>query len=304
MMRNLKVWISIGAFINLSILPGCEVDVILEDSHNESENNIHIKQFGSENSFEIATWNIEHFPKNQDFTIPYINRIIRDINIDLIAVQEIDDTKLFMELIDSLVGYHGFVSQYPNYGQRLGIIYKSDIISISSPTQIFVDDKWAFPRPPLVTYVVVKKSFETVFDFILIILHLKAFTDEESQDRRREACQKLEEYISTYLLTGAEKDILIVGDFNDEIDDSMEENIFQFFLNDSSNYNCLTLLTSDTPTFIGNSKSSLDHIIITDDVRIEYKEGDLQVLEIDKFISNYVEYVSDHRPVLARFYIF
>lgn len=285
-------------------LPGCDVGFILNENKNVSENSIQIEQYGSESSFDIATWNIEHFPKNQDFTLPYLYEIILDIDIDLIAVQEIDDNKLFMGLIDSLDGYQGYISQLPVYGQRLGIIYKSDIISISEPKQIFIHDDWAFPRPPLISYVEVRNNNRTVFDFILIILHLKAFNDEESVERRRQACQKLKNYISTYFLTGAEKDILIVGDFNDELDDPVEENIFQEFLNDMANYEFLTLATKDIPTYIGNFESSIDHILISDNSKDEYQGGNIQVLKIDEAFSKYVDYVSDHRPVLARFFIF
>jgi endonuclease/exonuclease/phosphatase family metal-dependent hydrolase len=303
-MKMSKITTSVVMIVNLLIFPGCEVEFILDDNKDEFENNIRIEPFGSGKSFDIATWNIEHFPKNQDFTIPYLFRIISDIDIDLIAIQEIDDKNLFMGLVDSLDGYQGFVSQLPAYGQRLGIIYKSEIISISDPKQIFVSDDWAFPRPPLITYVVIKDNYKTVFDFILIILHLKAFNDKESEDRRREACQKLEKYISTYLLTGTEKDILIVGDFNDKLDDPVEENIFKVFLDDSSNYEGLTLPIKDIPTYIGNFESSVDHIFISGDARNEYQGGYIQVLKIDETFSNYVNYVSDHRPVLARFFIF
>ena len=92
---------------NLLIFPGCEAGFIPDDNKHEFEKNILIEPFGSENSFDIATWNIEHFPKNQDFTVPYLFQIIHDIDIDLIAVQEIDDKNLFMRLIDSLDGYQG-----------------------------------------------------------------------------------------------------------------------------------------------------------------------------------------------------
>jgi len=296
--------ISMAIILILFIFPGCEKGLILEDTPHESDNKMRIEQYGSERSFDIATWNLEHFPKNQDFTIPNLFQIIHDIDIDLIAVQEIDDNNLFMGMIDSLDGYQGFVSQLPAYGQRIGIIYKSTSISISDPKQIFINDDWAFPRPPLITYVVVRNNDRTVFDFILIILHLKAFFDKESENRRRVATQKLADYISTYLLASAEKDILIVGDFNDKIDDPVEENIFQVFLDDSTNYQCLTFPTKDIPTYIGNFKSSVDHIIISGDTRDEYYGGDIQVLKIDEVFKNYVEYISDHRPVLARFFIF
>ncbi len=288
----------------LFISSGCEVESIFEENQNISLNNIRINQYGSEESFDIATWNIEHFPKSRNYTIPYLIQIIRDIDIDLIAIQEIDGRSPFLSLIDSLDGYQGYVSLLPDYGLRLGIIYKSDIIAISDPEQIFTDDDWAFPRPPLVTFVTVKKENNTVFDFILIILHLKAFVDAESEGRRREACEKLKDYIDTYLLTGAEKDILILGDFNDELDDPPHDNVFQVFLDDSLNYEFLTLPIADEPTYIGNFGSSIDHLLITTDARNEYGGGLTCVLKIDEEFSHYVNYISDHRPVLTRFFIF
>jgi len=299
-----KLFLITILMISLFLSPGCEVEPILEETHYNSINTIRISQYGSTESFDIATWNIEHFPKTEDYTIPYLSRIIRDIDIDLIAVQEIEERSSFLQLIDSLDGYHGYVSQLPGYGQRLGIIYKSDIISISVPEQIFTDDEWAFPRPPLITYVTVEKENNRVFDFILIVCHLKAFMDEESKERRREACEKLKNYTDTYLLTSIEKDILILGDFNDELDDPSEDNVFQVFLDDTLNYEFLTLPIAEEPTYIGGFKSSIDHLLITNDSRYEYAGGLTRVLKIDKEFSKYSDYISDHRPVLARFFIF
>lgn len=299
-----KIYLTVFLIISLFISAGCDGETVLDEKHEVIIDNIQVSQYGSEESFDIATWNIEHFPKSRNYTIPYLTQIIRDIDIDLIAIQEIDERTSFLSLIDSLDGYQGYVSLLPDYGLRLGIIYKSDIIAISDPEQIFTDDDWAFPRPPLVTFVTVKKENNTVFDFILIILHLKAFADPECEERRREACEKLKNYIDTYLLTGAEKDILILGDFNDELDDPPHDNVFQVFLDDSLNYEFLTLPIADEPTYISNFGSSIDHLLITNDARNEYDGGLTRVLKIDEEFSHYVDYISDHRPVLARFFIF
>jgi len=277
---------------------------ILEENPDTYMDNIQVSRYGSEKSFDIATWNIEHFPKNNHHTISNLSCIIRDIDIDLIAVQEIDRSSSFRSLLDSLDGYQGYVSVLPDYGQKLGIIYKSDIISLSNPDQIFIDDNWAFPRPPLLTYVRVKEKNKTVFDFILIILHLKAFVDEESEARRRNACEKLKSYIDTYLLTGAEKDVIILGDFNDELDDPPSDNIFGIFLKDSLNYKFLTFSLTDKPTYIGQNESSIDHLLITRRGKDEFNAGLTQVLRIDEEFSDYFYTISDHRPVLTQFFIF
>jgi endonuclease/exonuclease/phosphatase family metal-dependent hydrolase len=265
---------------------------------------IQVSRYGSEKSFDIATWNIEHFPKSQGYTIPNLSRIIRDIDIDLIAVQEIDESSSFQILVDSLDGYLGYVSSLPDYGQRLGIIYKSDIISISKPELIFTNENWAFPRPPLVTYVAVKVRNTIVFDFILIILHLKAFIDEESITRRRIACEKLKFYLDTYILTGVEKDVIVLGDFNDELDDPQPDNIFGIFINDSLNYRFLTLPLTNHPTYIGQFESSIDHLLITKDTEDEYTGGITRILKLDKEFPDYLNTISDHLPVLTQFFVF
>jgi len=301
MIKNIVFVITIG---NLIFSLGCQVESISSENLAFNNDDFQISQYGSEKTFDFATWNIEHFPKDPTFTIPYLSRIIQKIDIDMIAVQEIDKNLLFMTLADSLDGYQGYVSQLPDYGQRLGIIYKSDMISLSDPDQLFTNDDWAFPRPPLVTSVIVKEKNKIVFDFILIVLHLKAFVDAESEGRRREACEKLKKYIDTYLLNGSERDILIVGDFNDELIDPPQENVFKIFLEDSLNYQFLTLPLAAESTYIGNFRSAIDHVLITDDVRDEYQNGSTHILKIDQEFSKYVNYISDHRPVLAQFYVF
>jgi hypothetical protein len=155
-----------------------------------------------------------------------------------------------------------------------------------------------------VTFVTIRKNNITVFDFILIVVHLKAFIDEESESRRRKACEKLKYYIDTYLLTGSEKDIILLGDFNDNLNDSPQDNIFSVFLNDSSHYRILTLPLIREATYIGGFGGAIDHVIITESVIDEYHGGITSVLKIDEEFLDYSSMISDHRPVLCRFFVF
>jgi endonuclease/exonuclease/phosphatase family metal-dependent hydrolase len=299
-----KLYAIISILFCIHHISACNEKAILEGIPKTPMDNIQVSRYGSEKSFDIATWNIEHFPRSQSYTIPNLSRIIRNIDIDLIAVQEIDKSSSFQILIDSLDGYMGYVSPLPDYGQRLGIIYKSDIVSLSEPYQIFTNDNWAFPRPPLVTFVTVKDKNLSVFDFVLIILHLKAFDDEESRTRRRTACEKLKFYLDTYILTGIEKDVIVLGDFNDELDDPQPENIFGIFTNDSTNYRFLTLPLANHPTYIGQFESSIDHLLITMKIEDDHTSGLTRILKLDKEFSDYLNTISDHRPVLTQFFVF
>jgi hypothetical protein len=291
-------------YLIVLVTSSCNKIDILEQNPGIKFETFAVSKYGSEKCFDLATWNIEHFPKNKNYTITYLYRIIKRIDIDLIAFQEIDRNQSFVQLLDSLDHYRGYISPLPEYGQRMAILYKSDFISISDPVQLFTDDIWAFPRPPLVTFVTVRKDNIIVFDFILIVVHLKAFMDEESESRRRKACEKLKYYIDTYLLTGSEKDIIILGDFNDDLNDSLQDNIFSVFLNDSLHYRILTLPLIEEATYIGDFGSSVDHLIITENVIEEYNSGFTSVLKIDEEFLNYFSLISDHRPVLSRFFVF
>ena len=47
--------------------------------------------FGNDNALDIATWNIEWFPKNDQITVDYVTEIIQQLDLDLLAIQELDD---------------------------------------------------------------------------------------------------------------------------------------------------------------------------------------------------------------------
>ncbi|MEZ7977475.1 MAG: hypothetical protein QMB89_02820, partial [Flavobacteriales bacterium] len=51
--------------------------------------------FGTPDALEIATWNIEWFPKNGQTTVDYVSEIIENLDLDVYAIQEIDDTTVF-----------------------------------------------------------------------------------------------------------------------------------------------------------------------------------------------------------------
>jgi endonuclease/exonuclease/phosphatase family metal-dependent hydrolase len=63
--------------------------------------------FGTEDTFEIMTWNIEHFPKNGQTTVNYVSEIIEALDVDLIAIQEVENVNYFEQMVGSLSSYNG-----------------------------------------------------------------------------------------------------------------------------------------------------------------------------------------------------
>lgn len=272
----------------------------------DSQNGPIVDSIGEDNYFEIATWNLEFFPKNGQKTINSVKDIVRDLDIDLIAVQEIADIGSFNTLLDSLPSWQGILSNHvysPGEYQKTGLLFKTELISINALTikNLFTDDSYNFPRPPLSAYVEIKDLNGLVYNFNLIVLHLKAFGDEESESRRRSACIMLESYISDQISNGADPDFIICGDWNDQLDDQNTDNVFLPFLNKVADYQFLTNGLTESSYISSSFNSLIDHILITGDSFSDYGIGDISILALDSQLSNYASDVSDHRPVMARF---
>ena len=58
--------------------------------------------FGTDETFEVMTWNIEWFPKNNQITVDYVTQIIQALDVDILAIQEVDDTDMFIFLFSGI----------------------------------------------------------------------------------------------------------------------------------------------------------------------------------------------------------
>lgn len=265
--------------------------------------------FGEENTLEIVTWNIQEFPKEGQTTISKVENIIRDSDVDIFAIQEIADTNAFRQVLMDLPGYNGLYSEdtYSDGSyQKTGIIYKKDMIEIISHSQLFWND-WAFPRPPLLLKINAEKDCKT-FNFYLIIIHLKAKGGWDNIDKRRAAACSLKNYIDEKVAIEEEKDYIVAGDWNDEIDDTEQENSFNVFIADSTNYKFLTWPLAGKQYYASWPHypyySLIDHILISKDCFDEFDNGSIETLRLDDDIINYFQIISDHRPVMAKFPVF
>ena len=293
-------------FVLYIFFSGCSTHI--DDANKTDDNNEElqlVQKVGSRSTFELITWNIEWFPKSGENTINDVKTIIRNLDVDLIAVAEIASVSSFNALLDSLDGWKGALSN-DSYGdgsyQKTGILYKNSFISLSNVKNIFPDDGYAFPRPPLSALVTIKDLQGVKYDFTLIVLHLKAFSGESNEVRRRSACEQLKQYIDDEIAAGADADFLVMGDWNDQLDDPAENNVFQVFLDDTAGYRFLTKSILGQSSYISNSFNSLiDHILISKDSFTEYGSGLTEVLYLDEEFLKYRSEVSDHRPVLAVF---
>ena len=259
----------------------------IEDINNEDEN------INREDILTVATWNIERYPKKGTTTINAVQNIILNTDVDIIALQEIDDITAFNTLVKALNGWEGKLYNVRG-GIELAYLYKtSEITSFSDLSIIFDDDRKAFPRQPVLGTATHKNGLEvSIFN-----IHLKCcgMTGSEEANRREAASIALQNYINTHM---ANDNVLVVGDWNDDISDGPFDN----FLSDSDNF-----VFADFD--IGNGSSSnwsfpsrpshLDHILITNELTDNLIST--ETLKLDQTTSNYNSNVSDHRPVVSSF---
>ena len=268
-----------------------------------------IPAFGTNHTLEIATWNIEHFPKNGQSTIDSVTQIIQKLDIDIIAFQEISDTVLFKQMLSNLPDYqYYFKSSW--YG-GLAYIYKTEVIQINDFFEIYTTSPyWSpFPRSPLVmdmnylghNIYVINNHLKCCGDGILDINNSQ---DEET--RRYIAMNLLKEYIDSYL---QDKKVLVVGDLNDDIAESEPNNVFINVINDNHNY-----LFADMDIAQGNNSewsypnwpSHLDHLLITNELFLDFQhqDSDIKTIKIDNYLTDgwyeYDNYISDHRPIAIK----
>ena len=259
---------------------------------------------GSDDSFDFMTWNIEWFPKNGQATLDYVTQIIEQTDVDIIAIQELDDTDMFDQMISSLPNYSGYYES--SWFAGLAYIYKTESVEINDIYEIYTTSPYwsAFPRSPMVMDV----NFRGV-NYFLINNHFKCcgddildFNDESDEEKRRyNAMNLLKEYIDTNL---SNKNVIVLGDLNDNIAEPSVNNVFQMILDDPENYSFADFEIANgsiSNWSYPNWPSHLDHILITNELFDELANSDVQTIKIDEYLnggwSEYDQNISDHRPV-------
>jgi endonuclease/exonuclease/phosphatase family metal-dependent hydrolase len=242
----------------------------------------------------LMAWNLETYPLSST-TEERVVQVLADFAPDVVSVEEISDAAAFDVLDGALETYTALLNDDPGAFQRVGILYRQGRVTISEAETLFKTNSYAFPRPPLKVRVQIGR-----LDYLLVVLHLKAQLDAESQARRRAACQVLDNWMRAQVMNGNE--IVLAGDMNDEITDAPQYNVFQVFLDDPAFYTFLTMPEAESGEYSYIPFTSLiDHVLVTNGLLDEYGAGPTEVLHLDESIPDYRDTVSDHRPVRTVF---
>ena len=297
------------------LLLGCCAVVESEDSQNPPAPppastttegfNLH---FGTEDHFEVVTWNIETFPKHER-TVEFAARCILGLRPDILAIQEVWSEEALHQLADRLPGYG--LSIPPDLATTgLAYLYRRETVSLlEAPSRIFIEDNYDFSyRPPFV----LKIRFGDL-DLTLVNLHLKCcgdgligtdYWDEEL--RREKSVLALKEHIEE---NWSEEAVIVLGDWNDSLTDPVPHNVFRAFTEDPTHYQFADRDIAEGPSSNWSFPyypSHLDHILITNELfdAFESSESQAQTLRLESLfpggLDEYWSYLSDHRPTGMR----
>jgi len=261
-----------------------------------------VPKIGTDNALDIGTWNIENFPRNTS-TAALVADLIASMDLDIIAVQEIEDILAWDELVERLPDHDGVISPhtYTNGSfQKIGFLYKRDLVELTEPEMLFTNMGYEFPRPPFAT----KATVAGGPDLTLITVHLKAGRDFDDRDRRTLAIEALETHVAD-VITPVDPDVLLLGDFNETITSSVPRAVFDPFLDKPDSYHLHTdqLALEGRFSFVP-SRSILDHLISSSSLADEFAGSIGQIPPLHVQLVNYENAVSDHLPVVVSMPIF
>jgi endonuclease/exonuclease/phosphatase family metal-dependent hydrolase len=267
---------------------------------------------GTRNCADVGFWNIEHFNNSvsQD-RIQDVADVVNRMSLDVLGLVEVEAgalDRLVAELATRGDGV-GYVYKDVRWSQDLAVLFDQDTSNVTLNEDIprrhrrrlaqrTASGKTAFPRAPLFAHCSVSEGNRSPIEFIMIVVHLKAFGDAQSRARRRLAAKILREIIEDIRVT-EQLPVVLGGDFNERLDTDV--------LNSLSTSPDLFSLTADDATtdaisYIGDSHRSLiDHIMVSNDVRTGDISGDdAAIVRLDRSIRDFSSSVSDHVPVVFR----
>lgn len=276
-----------------------------------------IVSIDDQDKIEIVTWNVERFPKST-LTVDYFAELLKELGADIYLLQEILSSDNLADVVADLAEYDYFLLS--NYtGLNLAIVYKNTTVNLKSTTELFENNDHYFAgRPPLLVKIEWAQN-SIIKEYYLINVHFKCCGDNaidvgnenDEEYRRVKANELLYNYITDEL---EDKNVIVAGDWNDAIEEPVETNVFQIFIDDPNNFEFadMNIAVGEESDWSWQGWSSsypaihFDHILINQNMFDEFQNNStVSTIKIDEYFENgsddYDDYLSDHRPVYFQF---
>lgn len=252
---------------------------------------------------KVAAWNWGGFYPLSQSKVKYFAEGIADMNADVVVLSEVNPDSYIQKVIKTLQDDYNleYKAAYrtQDANQNIMILYK---VGVQVSKQMLV------PKSDLGNRGLRKALVANVrigeFDFYIMGLHLKA---GNAVYTRIKQVNILEDYYEE-LLKNAEKDILIIGDYNMrpkrdwKVFEAFNDNNYLRFISNEELAGQVSHIPQKYPQHKG---SLLDGYAISKNHTSEYIEGSLEIFDIQNALNlstlEYKNKVTDHLPLIATF---
>lgn len=261
-----------------------------------------------EGKLRVGTWNIEHLGKRRvprtDEDIAAMAAFIKELGVDVLALQEINGTAPLHRLLKALGDDYDFVLGTTGTfrtGQigvgflwntkRVKLVQAEELLDLPSKTEA---GDWIFHRKPVIgTF----RSVATGFDFRAVVVHLKAGRLntgdrwKKNVTKRSAEVEELAKRLEKLLKNpGEDQDLLILGDFNHDPSYPSAKALAKHFeyLEPATKHRSITYFDEQ-----------IDHVVVAKGLKEEVVKGSLKIWfeRHDKDAKAYKARYSDHIPL-------
>ncbi len=268
-----------------------------------------VPQLGSDSTLEIATWNVYWLgdatqgngPSDETLQYNNVKQFCLQSNLDLIAFQELSNPTTYYQLNKDLPTYASMMSDFDQV-QKMALYWKKShfkLIQAYSYT-ILNDQAFNFGRAPLQVCLELNNAQKDTIFFI--VLHMKAYGDQASYNRRVNASIGLKDYLETSLKN---KKYVVLGDWNDDLNVSTYQKMvtpYQNLLTAGYHFPSKELTDKGKRSY-AYSKVVFDHILHSQYIQDSlYIPNSTEVFDLaPNYILNFSRSTSDHYPVYAKY---
>lgn len=280
---------------------------------------IAVPRRGVDGVLDIVGWNVEWFgsrgngPADEELQLARVRDVIRGTDADIWGLVEIVDAAAWERLVSLLPGYTGILvsergvaggaASYHAGEQKLGLILRADVATLRSARVILAGHDRAFAgRPPLEARLRVASGGRSE-ELVVIVLHMKAFADAASRERRQLAAAALKDYLDATYPT---QKVAVIGDWNDDVDVSIQRGQptpFAMFLGDPGYQFVTRPLSARRIASTTGYAELIDHHLVTNELAAVQAPNPVEVYRLDDIIPDYASTTSDHYPVISRYRI-
>ena len=272
---------------------------------------------GEADTLDVGEWNVEFFgstgqgPTDETLQLQNARDVILGADLDSVGAERDREQEPVRSAGRPAAGLRGLPRQRSERRQRqrvllsgeqkVGILFKSDVITVLSARLIATNNDFNFGgRPPLEVELTARSNGTT------------SASCSSRSTRRRSPTRELQPagpgldraQVVPRRLAPTER-VLLAGDFNDDVDTSIRSgraSPYKNFVDDAADYVFPTKALSDAgQRTTGAPSQAIDHHLITNELVPFHIAGSAAVYRVDQFVPDYGDTTSDHFPVLTRY---